>query len=232
MEQGGSGSRRATGVRRRASRIWAALAVAVVLLPVGVALTATPAGAAEASGCHGDASSSDKSGHGIDTANAPGEGGTESAPFQIDPYGKVAYEYEFDSAMHDGTWSVSTTGALSLSFSGKVTSAHEQSGSGTESLKKRLVKKVPILGEVVLFTGLVKVDVDVTAPGGGHCVFSGWVEVKENPARTPLFYAAVVFLVIAALLLFLGWPTADVALLFEGAVPRSWLRRLFRRMGP
>ncbi|HUV11171.1 MAG TPA: hypothetical protein VMX12_09345 [Acidimicrobiia bacterium] len=175
------------------------LAVAVFSVGLFGAL-APPAGAADASGCNGSGTSLDSDGIRIDSATAPGRGGTKGNPFDVTADGEVRYRYDVQSPVAGGTWKVKIdTGLFPVSFGGDISQRSSQSGSGVEPLKKHLQ-----IGGFAPLAGLIKVDIEATGPSGGTCVVSGWIKIHESVFTTPVFYLALIFLLLGILVLFYG----------------------------
>ena len=181
-------------------------AVGVLGVAAWTVLPAVAAGAATAtSGCKGDATSFDKDGKQLDTVTAPGEGGTSSNPFEVDPEGTVKWNATADPAIPDGgTWTVETKSTPKLSFSGDGGLSDD---SGTENLKDHLVVDVPLLGETRVASGKFYVKV-VVEGGGASCTFSGYVKLNGSPLGTPLFWGGVILGVGGLVLAFFATPTA------------------------
>lgn len=164
-------------MRRRVLRL--------VLVGSVAAVVAFPAAAsaAEADGCSGSFTSKDASGGTIGTANAPGDGGTQADPLQIDPAGTVEWAGGTDSVITDGTWSVSVAG-VSLRSGSFVNADDETTRDGTQSL-------ADLPGPVTwALHGHMVIPVSGTITGsGGSCDASGWITGTGSPASSPIFFA-------------------------------------------
>ena len=195
-------------VRRHARARAAALAAGVVA-SAALAFLPSPAGAAEADGCTGSATSFDADGKKLDTVSAPGSGGTSGDPFEVDPNGTVDWEASADPAIPDsGTWAVATQSTPKLSFGGD--GGLETDDSGTEILKDHLVVDVPILGETRIASGKFAVEITVE-DGGNTCTFSGYVKIGGSPLGTPLFWGGVILGIGGILFALFATPTSTAA---------------------
>ena len=188
-------------------RGWAIL-VGAALGAGMLAALAAPGFAAEADGCSGSATSVTKDGESLDTVQGPGQGGTKSDPFEVDPRGRVDWEGQSDGVIQDGSWKVKLNG-IQVSTGDINNDDGSTDDSGTQSVKKMLVKKVPLFGEVVLFTGLVKAEVEATGAGGATCTASGFIKIKGSVTSTPIFYVGAGLTALGALLFFFSAPTAQ-----------------------
>lgn len=184
-----------------------ALSVFLMAMVTGAFFVATApgAGAANAKGCSGSGVSlSDDLGE-IDKASAPGRGGTKDNPFDIEINGKVQYDYTIAGPIAGGKWNVVIDLGMPFlpdpKFGGKVSKTASQSGSGTEPIKKHLK-----FGGLSAFVGLMKADIVVTK-GSTRCVVSGWIKIHDSVLTTPAFYFALILLMIALWLAYLGMGT-------------------------
>jgi hypothetical protein len=162
---------------------------------------AGPAGAAKAKGCSGSGTSFDKDDVQVDTAAAPGRGGTKANPFDVTTDGRVQYEYSIrEPGVAGGKWEVKldTGFGLKIPFSGKISRTASASGQGVEPLKKHLQ-----FGGLDAFLGLVKVDI-VAKKGGTTCTVSGYLKIHADIFTTPAFYLALILLILGILLGFLA----------------------------
>lgn len=168
----------------------AAVAVLAVALPLGSAALA-----ADATGCAGSATSYAANGDVVDNVRAPGPGGTEDAPFRIDPEGSVAWQGGTTTVIQDGSWSVSVFGWPVMS--GDFTNEDgKRKADGVQEMSS-----VPVLS-AFLFTGSPKIPVsgDVSS-ADGSCTVSGWVTGVGSPVTSPMFWTGAGVLVLATLLL-------------------------------
>ena len=180
---------------RRLIGVAVLVAAMVATVFVGVPL----ANSADATGCQGRAASFDSSGDIVDRVQAPGKGGTESDPFNIDPEGSVEWAGSTDSVITTGSWSVSTVG---FSRSGDLTNEEgKKAAAGTVDIGGDIwtasVAKVLLSGKTVY-----KVTANVTGDGGS-CTGTAYITGVGDPAFTPLWLIGLVLMVIgtAALLL-------------------------------
>ena len=149
------------------------------------AVVAFPAGAlaAEADGCSGSVTSNDASGVALGTATAPGTGATQADPLQIDPAGTVVWSGSTDSAITNGSWSVTIAGVPFLS--GSFTNADGRtSRDGTENLA---ALPAPVAWAL---QGAMVIPVSGSITGdGGSCTASGWITGAGSPTSSPIFFA-------------------------------------------
>jgi hypothetical protein len=210
-------------------RLLAAMA-AVGLFTAGAwTASARPATAGEASGCtwkvtsyHGE--SDPPTGSAIDTAAGPGTGATAGDPLDVDARGSIAYSGTTDQVIQHGTWKVTTSGVLNVPFEGTVRNdSGDLSYSGVEPLQEHLTKTVPILGDVVLLQGLIRVDFTATGANGATCTASGYLYVGGASFwESPQAVAATLLLVLALALLFFATPrTIEPEMVLWAAVAGS-----------
>jgi hypothetical protein len=179
-------------------RILASAGIAAITL-MTLLMVAGPAGAAEATGCKGTGTSFDDKGKQLDTGAAPGQGGTDSDPFEMDVDGRVEYTYDgVDSGIAGGTWDVKILNSPIPAFGGDISpTAQLPSGDGVEPMKEHFQfgGLAPLLG---------KYKIEITASGGGaECVVKGVIQINGSLVKSPTFYVSLVF-VGAGALLFLG----------------------------
>ena len=142
----------------------------------------TAASAAEADGCSGSFTSTDATGATLDTASAPGTGGTQADPFQIDPAGTVQWGGSTAAVIKDATWSVTIAG---LPFrSGEFANDNDETTrDGVESLAE-----LPGPATWAL-QGAMVIPVTGTITGtGGSCEASGFVTGTGSPTSSPIFF--------------------------------------------
>ncbi|MFO7589778.1 MAG: hypothetical protein R6X23_02625 [Acidimicrobiia bacterium] len=174
--------------------------VAAVVALAFLVLGAPAAGAADADGCRGSGVSLDGDGLEIDSASAPGRGGTKDDPFDVTTDGEVQYDYDVQAPVAGGTWKVEIdTGLFPISFGGDISDDSDQSGAGVEQLKDHLQ-----IGGFAPLTGLLKVDIEATGPSGGTCTVSGWLKIHDSVFTTPAFYLGLIFAVLGIFLLGFG----------------------------
>lgn len=157
----------------------------LMLVGAVAAVVAFPcvASAAEADGCSGSFTSKDAAGSTIDTAKAPGAGGTQADPFQIDPSGTVQWAGGTDSVIKDGKWSVTVAG-LPLRSGSFDNADGETSRDGTQDLSE-----LPGPATWAL-QGAMVIPVSGTITGtGGSCEASGWISGTGSPTSSPIFFA-------------------------------------------
>jgi hypothetical protein len=165
-------------------KVAAGAALALVLLVVG----ASAAGAASFDGgCKGSGVSKDGDGKQLDTASAPGQGGTSSDPFLVDHDGTVDYEGSSPTVFHNHSWHVDVSGAT-VKSGGSKNGTNQASTSGTVKVDDYLP---------VNAVGLYKVTGGITATEGS-CSGSAWVKVAGSPVGTVAWIAGIGFTVIGA----------------------------------
>ena len=186
----------------------ASVAALAVLAP------ASAATAADASGCTLTVASTSADGAALDKASAPGDGGTESNPFQVDLGGKVAYVGKTDAVITNGTYTVTALG-VTLKTDTVANADKKQTAKGEVDLSTVQSLK-PLLA------GGVKIPVTGTLTGtGGTCTVSGYITGVGSATSSPVFYAglaaAAIGLALALWTLF-GTKTAAVAATTAGGV--------------
>jgi hypothetical protein len=173
--------------------------IAVFMLAAALGAIATlgvaaPAGAASATGCRGSATSSTDNKAQLDTAAAPGAGGTADHPFEINYDGTVHYDATTNDALQRGSWTVESS---VFSFGGDV-GGSSTTQSGNEKVSDHIPFVVP---------GLYKVKITAEAPGKTSCTVEGWIRIIDSPVGSPLWFAALVLIVVGIPLLYFGMPT-------------------------
>jgi hypothetical protein len=162
----------------------AGAAIALVLLVVG----ASAAGAAELDGgCKGTGVSKDGNDKQLDTASAPGQGGTKDDPFLVDQGGTVDYEGSSPAVFHNHSWHVDVSGAT-VQSGGSKNGTNQAGTSGTAKIDDYLP---------VNAVGLYKVTGGITATEGS-CSGSAWVKLVGSPVLTVGWIAGIGFTVIGA----------------------------------
>jgi hypothetical protein len=172
----------------------AVMTVSAALVGFATFGSASPAGAATATGCHGSATSFANGRVRLDEAAAPGSGGTADHPFEIRYDGTVRYDATTDDALQGGSWNVKSS---VFSFGGDVGGTNTTQ-AGTEKVSDHIPLNIP---------GLYKVKITANAPGKTSCVVAGWIRIVDSPVGTPLWFAALALLVLGIPLLFFGRPT-------------------------
>ncbi len=196
-------------------RVGALLATAGLVAGL-VAFGAAPAGAGTAKGCSWEVDSLNRNRVAIDSARGPGRGATQDDPLQVDPEGFLAYSGNTNQVLQNGSWKASTSGAIAVSFGGKIRNRRgETQKEGVESLKERLTIDAGFLGRMDAFAGLVKIEYVGRGANGAQCVASGWIETTSSVLRSIPFYVGTLALLMGILLLLLGWPVGAAALAVE-----------------
>jgi len=133
-------------------------------------IPASAAWAADATGCSGSVESFRADGTSLDMANLPGEGGTASDPFVIDPDGSVLWSGSTDELITDGSWAVRIGGVQVLS--GEAPNGEQtQSAEGEVDLSGVVVTPVAWLMQT---SARVPVEGELTG-NGGTCAGSGYI---------------------------------------------------------
>jgi hypothetical protein len=184
----------------------------LALLAVGVVTivaSAAPAGAGEAKGCAWSVESVDRDGKVIDTARGPGAGATQDDPLLVDLQGVIRYKGTTDEVIAHGSWTVTTSGGLAISFGGDVTNdSGDTEKSGTEKLGDRLTVDLGGFGTLALFSGLIHVDFEATGEGGATCTASGWLETTGNEFGSLPFFGGVIGIAVGLGLVVSAWPVS------------------------
>ena len=158
------------------------LATGAVMALVLLVLAASAAGAANLSGgCQGSATSTDGNGLQLDTASAPGAGGTASNPFLVDVDGTVDYQGGTPDVFHHHHWHVDVFG-ISVKTGGSANGSNKASTSGTEQVDDYLPLNA---------VGLYYVSGGITADEGS-CSGNAWVKIVGSPVGTVGWIAGVV----------------------------------------
>lgn len=159
--------------------------------------SASSAEAAEATGCRGQAVSFTAAGVELDRVTAPGPGGTEADPFQVDFDGTIRWSGTSDAVLQNGTWKVSIGG---IPLSGEVTNdTGLKEAGGTDSIGSKL----PGLAKAIL-QGKSKILVTGEVTGtGGSCTVAVWIQ-SANPSGASPIASPVGFVGIGAAIIGLG----------------------------
>ncbi len=154
---------------------------------LGLGLPAAAAWGAEAEGCTVSVTSRDANGGKLDTASAPGDGGTKADPFVVDPDGSVKWEGSSDNVIKDASWSVSVAGIQVRS--GKFDNDEEtKKADGVQSMDI-----LPSAVAGIMLTGDQVIPVSGKVDGkGGSCTASGYITGTGSPTSSPMFYAGLV----------------------------------------
>jgi hypothetical protein len=154
----------------------AAMALVVLVLSAPAASAATLGG-----GCNGAGTSKDADGTKLDTASAPGAGGTKSAPFLVDSNGTVDYSGTTPTVFHNHSWHVDVSG-ITVKDGGSNNGTNQSGTSGTVKVHSYLP---------VNAVGLYRVTGGITA-GEGACSGSAWIKVAGSPVGTVGWIAGLV----------------------------------------
>ena len=148
-----------------------------------LALPASAAWAADATGCSGSVVSMDSSGAVIGKAAAPGDGGTQADPLPIDVNGTVAWKGSTDAVITDATWSVS---ALGVSFLSGTFANTERLDAAEGVVDLSSVQSVLAW----MLKGSMVIPVSGSISGtGGSCSAEGYVTGTGSPTSSPMFFA-------------------------------------------
>jgi hypothetical protein len=163
-----------------------AAGVAVAVLALGLPVTA--ALAADATGCSGSVESFAADGSPLDSTTVPGDRGTQSAPFVIDPDGTVAWEGQTDAVITNATWSVRIGGVPVLGG----TYGNDEGTSSAEGVITMSETLAPV-SWVLTTAAVIPVDGSITGTGGA-CEGSGYIAgTGGGTLSSPVFYAGVGF---------------------------------------
>lgn len=190
--------------------------IAVFALVAGAAVGPgmMPAHAADANGCSGQATSFDGDGVPIDTAQAPGTGGTAGDPLDMLWAGTIEWSGTTDAVIQDGNYEVTVTPqrggkllgwavatATSSAFSGPVANDDgKQAAEGT-------VVPSDLTGMRRFLTGVYKVDWNVTG-AAGSCTGTGYVKVTDDPTGSVAWWVAIILILFGLTGLLLARPVA------------------------
>jgi hypothetical protein len=181
----------------------------LLLVPFAMVLSlglfASPAGAATSSGCSGSALSFSNRGIPLDKVAAPGSGGTQDRPFEIMWNGSIEWNGQTAQVLKNGTWRVNVQSSFLLFKIGELATGHPNGVSGTIGNESGETSKsgrfVPSAKVPIMFPGTYVVTVVATGEGGATCTAEVWVKVVNSPTGTPLFWAALVLILIAIIML-------------------------------
>lgn len=196
-------------MRRRAT------AAVLAALLVGVA---APSGyAAEADGCAGQAASYAEDGSLLDTAAAPGEGGTRDDPLLVDWGGPIEWSGTTEAVLQDGTTTVvlaPASGGVVLGAAFDAASSRAFGGDFTNEEGDTEREGTSTLADyslgVPLMTGTYSVDLTMTA-AAGSCTGLGYLTITDSPVTSVLFWVAAGLLLLGLVLAVFARPTARVA---------------------
>ena len=181
---------------------------------------ALPAHAAASSGCSGDAMSFSNRGIPLDKFSAPGSGGTEARPFEIMWNGNIEWSGQTDDVIKNGTWQVNVRNSSWLFKLGELAMGRPNGVSGDITNQSGETKRSGVFAPSskipVMFPGTYEVTLAANGKGGAACTGTVWVKVVDSPTGTPLFWAALVLMLIALIMLgFIGYTKAIGAILTE-----------------
>jgi len=190
------------------------MAAALVVLLLGMAAPASHA--AEADECAGQAVSYNEDGTPLDTAQAPGDGGTRDDPLQVDWQGPIEWSGTTEAVLQDGTTSVVVTpasggavlGAAFEAASGRAFGGDFANSEADTEREGSTTLADSSLG-VPLATGTYSVELTMTA-AGGSCTGQAYLTITDNPVTSVLWWAAAALLLVGLVLAVFARPTARV----------------------
>lgn len=191
-------------------RILVAVTAGVVL--AASAALAPSAWAADASGCQGQATSYDTDGIPIDTAEAPGAGGTEDDPLDMLWDGTIEWSGSTDEVLQNGSYKVTVSpqgGGVVFQSLVKLASGTAFSGDVSNEDGKTASDGTVVpsdVAPVALTTGTYKVEWTVTGEAGS-CVGSGFVTITDNPMSSVTWWVALTLILLGFTGLLLARPT-------------------------
>jgi hypothetical protein len=178
---------------------------------------ATTGWAAEAEGCAGQATSYSQDGEVLDSASAPGEGGTQDDPMQVAWTGPIEWAGTTEDVLQDGTTTVAVTpadGGVVLGAAFEVASGRVFGGDFTNAEADTEREGTSTLADyslgVLPATGTYQVDLTMTA-AGGSCTGLAYLTIVDNPISSALWWVAAALILLGLLLLVFARPTARVA---------------------
>lgn len=189
--------------------------LALVLSAFALVVVASPlpgAAAADASGCSGQATSFDESGVPIDTAAAPGDGGTADDPLDMMWAGTVEWSGSTDEVIQDGEYQVNVEpqragaalGRLFSLASGSALSGPVANKDG-KTTAEGTVQPSELSWLPTMLTGVYKVTWKVTS-AEASCTGTGYVKVVDDPTRTVTWWVALFLILIGMTGLLLARP--------------------------
>jgi hypothetical protein len=188
--------------------------VAVVVAGwMATALSGPVAAAAEAEGCTAQAVSFDKSDAVLDTAAAPGEGGTGEDPLDVVWAGPIDWSGTTEEVLQDGTYQVTVTpanGGVILESIVSSLSSSAISGEFANDDAKTEREGTSSLANysfgVPLVAGTQSVEWSMTA-AAGSCTGLGYISITDSPVSTVTWWLALFLIVVGAVGLLFARPT-------------------------
>jgi hypothetical protein len=174
--------------------------------------TLEEARAADARGCQGQATAYDTDGMPIDTAAAPGAGGTEDDPLDMMWDGTVEWSGSTEAVLQNGSYEVSFApqgaGVVFSAFV-KLVPRSAISGEVANDDGRTSAEGTVTPGDVVpvtLTTGTYRVEWSVTGQAGS-CTGSGYVTITDNPMSSVTWWVALTLILLGFTGLLLARPT-------------------------
>ena len=179
------------------------LVAIVTLLLVGP--LASPAVAATSQGCSGSISSVGNQGS-PDKVAVPGPSGTNANPFELYWAEPVSWTGQTPQAVTSGTWQLTVQDPSWLFALGELVTGHTDglkgtfdSGQGGTSFTNSFT---PSSIEPFTLPGKYEVGFTVTGNGGVECTGAISVRVMDSPGRNPLWWLALILIIVGLLMLF------------------------------
>ena len=167
---------------------------------------ASPAVAATSQGCSGSISSVGNQGAPPDKVTVPGPGGTNASPFELYWAEPVSWTGQTPQAVTSGTWQLTVQHPSWLFALGELVTGHTDglkgtfdSGQGGTSFSNSFI---PSSIEPFTLPGKYEVDFTVTGAGGVECTGAISVRVMDSPGRNPLWWLALILIIVGAVMLF------------------------------
>jgi hypothetical protein len=199
------------------------LVIAMLLLAAPLAGPGSPADAADLTGCSGSATSFSDRGIPLDKVSDTSPVGTKSRPFEIMWNGRIEWQGQTDQVLQNGTWHVNVGNLPRIILGPLKVAGYGDGVSGKIANEKGEMTKTdafePSSKVAVMFPGTYEVTFTATGQGGAECTGTVWVKVVNSPTGTPLWWSALV-LILIALIMFM----------FAGYA--KWLSPILSRPGP
>lgn len=186
---------------------------AVAMGGMATAVLAPVAVAAEAEGCTAQAISYDKSDTVLDTAAAPGDGGTRDDPLDVVWAGPIDWSGTTEEVLQDGTYQVTVTpangGVVLESIIGSLSSRAISGEFANEDAKTEREGTSSLANYsfgVPLVAGTQSVEWSMTA-AAGSCTGLGYITITDSPVSTVTWWLALFLIVVGAVGLLFARPT-------------------------
>jgi hypothetical protein len=172
------------------------LRLAMFILPALLLLAPAPARAADLVNCAGTATSTRADGSSLDSVSAPGPGGTQDQPFQVDFDGAINVSGSSAAVLKNHSWRVNVW------FIPVKTGSDPNEGGDQAITDKTVTVKDYIRFEL---PGLYYVSGSITGEGAA-CSGSGWVKVLGNPTGSIPWAGGVVLTGVGLVVVVLARP--------------------------